>query len=81
MLKVQKRKEFDPNIPAHWETVTVDDVFRIVTEGGETIEISQEKDTLGFLYFSIRTLDGILTIFPDAANKISLRPVIIGAKS
>lgn len=78
MLKIQKPRDDDP---IEWEDVSTNTVFRIVTEGGETIEISQQKDTLGFLYFTIQTTEGILMIFPDAANKISLRPAIIGAKS
>jgi hypothetical protein len=80
MLKIQKRRDDDLKYN-EWEDVATDNIFRVVTEGGETIEISQAKDAWGFLHFSIRTVDGILMIFPDAANKISLRPAIIGAKT
>ena len=63
----------NPDSVLDWEVVTEESPLKVELVDGQMLEISETEDLKGLHYLSIRTADGILVIYPEAANMVNFR--------
>ncbi len=69
-MKVLKR---NPDGVFDWIEVAKEGPLKIALEDGQVLEIDETEDRKGLNFLSVRTADGILVIYPEAANMVHFR--------